>query len=65
MRLERTKNRKVTISNSAGNLAFIDWQVSNIARVVSLDLDATAKQEMIKTIVDWPYVGIEPFPSLH
>lgn len=64
MRLEGTNNKKTAPKKSAGNLAFIDWQVSNIARVVSLDLDAQAKQDMIKTIVDWPYVGIEPFPSL-
>jgi len=64
MRLEKTKNNREALKKSQGNLAFIDWQVSNIARVVSLDLDTQAKQEMIKVIVDWPYVGIEPFPSL-
>lgn len=51
--------------NPEGNyLRFIDWQVCNIARVLSLDLDVTAKQEMIRVIVDWPYLGSEGLSPL-
>lgn len=43
---------------------FIDWQVSNINRILSLDLDSKAKQEMIKVIAEWPDLSKAPFPSL-
>lgn len=66
MRLERTiSNKNVGPIKSEKNLAeLIDWQVSNITRILSLDLDAKAKQEMIKVIVDWPDLNKGPFTSL-